>query len=185
MRLLTTLAMLTLTACGGGEPPPEDNRPEILKNLPDPLPCAKGEAKMGQTEKGLEQWCQVGDKMHGQYVVWHLTGKKKTEGTYFFNEPDKKWSWWFESGRQKSSMEYNKGKLVGEWTSFYENGQPSERGQYLAGMKTGTWTEYHPSGKKKVEGTYRNDQKDGEWQWWSEDGELDLFEKWDNGKQLL
>ncbi len=92
-----------------------------------------------------------------------------------------------ENADGKNSSAYKppfaEGLLHGQFTSFYINGAIKETGLYLNGLREGMWEEFSLHQEKAV-GTYRHGYRNGEWRYYSTQGKLLYWKRFDaKGKE--
>ena len=109
-------------------------------------------------EKGLYE---MGDKV-GVWTEWYSTGEKMNETNYSKYDPFRLKERWHENGQLESKTYYNrKGDMIGDlYESFYENGQQESRGR-------------------------ASRFEDGVETTWYENGQLHIYQVWEDGKLLV
>ncbi len=143
-----------------------------------------------------QNW-QAGRRL-GPTTQRYPSGKKYSEGEYFYAREDKPatydffkgvisvdqlpskgenkrhghWVWFYEDGETMCEGDFTDGKPVGHHNWFHPSGQKEKEGDFVDGKKNGAWSEWYANGQKKSEGQYVADREAGQWYFWNEEGKV-------------
>ncbi len=94
------------------------------------------------------------------------------------------WVTWHVNGRKAHEIQYRNGQYDGTFTSFHADGSRSVQQHYIKGVCHGTDTGWHRNGKKSYKGRYEDGKQVGTWTWWDENGQVRSVQEFKAGKQV-
>ena len=139
LAMASVLASALLVGCGDGD---KDVRKELYSN---------GNVKVEASYDG--------NTLHGKYIEYYESGKKKAVGSYKYGQKDGKWEYYCNGNSDQICKEQNfsGGHLEGFEKFWYDNGL------------------------QKSESVYSNKRKNGKTRWWFKNGQLSLEADYKDG----
>lgn len=140
-----------------------------------------------ESGKGLAHGFYLDKKKDSTWFYFSEDGKWVTSIERYRNcVPDGNWEIFYPESEQVSERSsWKNGVMDGPYREFFENGVVKLKSEYVNGKLEGKGLRYYPSGKLKGEGLYRGSLRIGDWVFYTEEGEVDLIDHYNQEGDLV